>query len=65
MRKKLPLFVYCAPCRTCKHRKFNNLFDEKLMLDCFDYVDCHCIKVQTIIPFILRRISWCKFYSKK
>ena len=62
MRKKFPLFVYCAECRTCRHRKFKNLFDCKSMLDC---ADCNGLSVQTIIPFVLCRISWCKLYSKK
>jgi hypothetical protein len=62
-RKKLfPLFVYCAVCRTCRYRKFKNLFDDKSMLDC---ADCNGLTVQTIIPFILWRVSWCKLYSKK
>jgi hypothetical protein len=62
-RKKIfPLFVYCAPCRTCKRRKFKNLFDDKSMLDC---ADCNGLSVQTIIPFILWRIDLCKLYQKK
>ncbi len=62
MKKKLPLFVYCAACRTCRHRKFKSLFDDKAMLDC---ADCNGLTVQTVIPFVLWRISWCKLYSKK
>ena len=62
-RKKLfPLFVYCTACRTCRHRRFKNLFDDKSMLDC---ADCNGLTVQTIIPFVLWRVSWCKLYSKK
>ena len=61
-KKKTPFFIYCASCRTCRHRKFKNLFDFKSMLDC---ADCNGLGVQTIIPFILWRISWCKLYSKK
>lgn len=62
-RKKLfPLFVYCACCKTCKYRKFKSLFDDKSMLDC---ADCNGLTVQTVIPFILWRVSWCKLYSKK
>ena len=59
--KKLP-FVYCAACKTCRHRKFKNLFDDKSMLDC---ADCNGLTVQTVIPFLLWRVSWCKLYSKK
>ena len=62
MRKKFPLFIYCADCRTCRHRKFKNLFDYKAMLDC---ADCNSLSVQTIIPFVLWRVRWCKLYSKK
>ena len=62
MKKKFPLFVYCGTCRTCRYREFKNLFDVKSMLDC---ADCNGLSVQTIIPFILWRISWCKLYSKK
>ena len=62
MRKKLPFFIYCAECRTCRHRKFKNLFDCKAMLDC---ADCNGLTVQTVIPFVLWRVSWCKLYSKK
>ena len=62
MRSKFPLFVYCAPCRTCRHRKFKSLFDDKSMLDC---ADCNGLSVHTVIPFVLWRISWCKLYSKK
>ena len=62
-RKKLfPLFVYCACCKTCKYRKFKSLFDDKSMLDC---ADCNGLTVQTIIPFVLWKISWCKLYHKK
>ena len=62
MKKKLSLFVYCADCRTCRHRKFKNLFDWKSMLDC---ADCNGLTIQTVIPFVLWRVSWCKLYSKK
>ena len=62
MKKKFPLFVYCAACRTCRHRKFKSLFDDKAMLDC---ADCNGLTVQTVIPFVLWRVSWCKLYSKK
>ena len=62
-RKKLfPLFIYCAACRTCRHRQFKNLFDCKSMLDC---ADCNGLSVQTIIPFVLWRVDWCKLYRKK
>ena len=61
-KKKLPLFIYCAACRTCKYRKFENLFDYKSMLDC---ADCNGINVQTLIPFVLWRVNWCKLGSKK
>lgn len=62
MKNKFPLFVYCGVCRTCRHRRFKNLFDDKAMLDC---ADCNGLSVQVIIPFILWRVSWCKLYSKK
>ena len=62
-RKKLfPLIVYCAECRTCRHRKFKNLFDLTAMLDC---ADCNGLSVQTIIPFVLWRVGWCKLYQKR
>lgn len=62
MKKRFPLFIYCAACRTCKYRKFKNLFDCKSMLDC---ADCNGLSIQTIIPFVLWRVDWCKLYSKK
>lgn len=62
MKKKFPLFVYCGQCRTCRYRQFKNLFDVKSMLDC---ADCNGLTVQTIIPFVLWQVSWCKLYSKK
>ena len=61
MKMKFPLFIYCAPCRTCSQRKFKNLFDYSSMLDC---ADCNGIGVNTVIPFILWRVSWCKLQTK-
>ena len=61
-KRRGPLFVYRAACRTCRYRKFKNLFDKNSMLDC---ADCNGLAVQTIIPFVLWRIGWCKLYSKK
>ena len=61
-KQKLPLFVYCAPCRTCAYRKFKNLFDDKAMLAC---ADCNGLSIKTIIPFMLWKIDRCKTYRKK
>ena len=61
MKKKF-LFVYCGACRTCRYRRFKNLFDFKSMLDC---ADCNGLSIQTIIPFILWRVNWCKLYEKR
>lgn len=62
LKKLFPLFVYCSSCRKCKYRKFKNLFAYKEMLDC---ADCNGIEIQTIIPFVLWRVSWCKLHKKK
>lgn len=62
MKKGFPLFVYCAPCRTCALRNFKNLFDDKSMLEC---ADCNGLSVKTVIPFILWKIERCKKHKKK
>lgn len=62
MKKKTPLYIYCAECRTCARRNFKSLFDYKSMLDC---ADCNGLSVKTVIPFVLWKIDWCKKYKKK
>lgn len=59
-KKLFPLFVYCAACRTCRHRWFK-IFDDKSMLAC---ADCNGLSVKTVIPFVLWKIDWCKKYKK-
>lgn len=62
IKNLFPLFVYCAPCKTCQHRKFKNLFNDKAMLEC---ADCNGLSIHTIIPFILWKVDRCKIYKKK
>ena len=62
IKNPFPLFVYCAPCRTCKYRKFKSSFDCSSMLDC---ADSNGLSIHTLIPFILWRVGWCKLYHKK